>query len=661
MLDQCLNSRQSPLHSGLDITINREPNVTLNRAATNAMTAAGLNLIGQALTIFDSELRLAVSNAPFKEMFDLPDKLVAHGAPFEDTIRHLALRGEYGDIDDLEAFVAERIEVARAFEPHYVERHRSNGTVISVEGSPLPQGGWITVYTDITSTKKQETLLRARSEELTDQVLAHAEELASTNRALAATVSTLGETKRHLTEVEARTRLTTEMMPAHIAHIDETGHYTYSNRQLSTIIPGRPNNIIGMHISDALGLGVYEKIKPMLHGAFAGENTLTEFTDATSAHRIRAAFTPDTRGGAYVLSTDVTLETQTRVALQQTSKRELAAQMTSGLAHDFSNLLTIILGMQSKLARLDELPSAAKPLIEGTLNAAKRGGDLLGSIAEITTQRVQRPRVTDLHALLREMETLAAPTLPENIVFTVTDQLPNKAVLLDQGAIKDALLNLILNARDACGSNGTIKLSASTVHNTWIEFTVSDTGTGFSEDALKHACDPFYTTKGSEGTGLGLPMVYDITKLAGGDLRLQNTPEGGASIRLRLPLRFSPEITGGLALLVEDNEDLRALYRDMLTDMGHSVIEATSADEATALIASLPDIALILSDIRLSGEGTGLDLLKRIEKGKTPVVLMTSLSTNDPLHHEAQAATTVLAKPFTTYDLANVLKPKVPQ
>ena len=635
--------------------------MTLNRAATHAMTAAGLNLIGQALTIFDSDLRLAVSNAPFKEMFNLPDELVANGAPFEDTIRHLALRGEYGDIDDLEAFVAERIEVARAFEPHYVERYRSNGTVISVEGSPLPRGGWITVYTDITSTKKQETLLRARSEELTDQVLAHAEELASTNRALAATVSVLGETKRHLTEVEARTRLTTEMMPAHIAHIDETGHYTYSNRQLSTIIPGRPNNIIGMHISDALGLRVYEKIKPMLHSAFAGENTLTEFTDAASTHRIRAAFTPDTRGGAYVLSTDVTLETQTRVALQQTSKRELAAHVTSGLAHDFSNLLTIILGMQSKLARLDELPSAAKPLIEGTLNAAKRGGDLLGSIAEVTSQRVQRPRVTDLHALLREMETLAAPTLPENIVFTVTGQLPNKAVLLDQGAIKDALLNLILNARDACGSNGTIKLSASTVHNTWIEFTVSDTGTGFSEDALKHACDPFYTTKGSEGTGLGLPMVYDITKLAGGDLRLQNTPEGGASIRLRLPLRFNPEVTGGLALLVEDNDDLRALYRDMLTDMGHSVIEATSADEATALIANLPDIALILSDIRLSGEGTGLDLLKRIEKGKTPVVLMTSLAPNDPLHQEAQAATTVLAKPFTAYDLANVLKPKVQQ
>lgn len=632
-----------------------------NRDTTQALTAAGLNLIGQALTIFDSDLRLAVCNAPFQDMFELPDHLVALGAPFEDTIRHLASQGEYGEVNDIEAFVTERTVVARAFEPHYMERTRANGSIISVEGSPLPQGGWITVYTDITSTKKQETLLRARSEELTDQVLAHTEELASTNRALAATVSALGEAKRHLTEVEARTRLTTEMMPAHIAHIDETGHYTYSNRQLSTIIPGRPNNIVGMHISDALGADVYGKIKPALHAAIAGENPVMEFTDAHSARRIRVAFTPDTRNGVYILSMDVTQETQARVVLQQTRKRELAAQMTSGLAHDFSNLLTIILGMQSKLGRLDGLPIAAQTLVDGTLNAAKRGGELLGSIAEITTQRVQRPRAMDLHNLLKDIETLAAPSLPNNVTFTVVDQCPDAHVLLDQGAIQDALLNLILNARDACGSNGEITLSATTVYNTWIEFIVSDTGTGFSPDALEHGCDPFFTTKGSEGSGLGLPMVYDITKLAGGDLRLQNAPNSGASVRLRLPLRYCPETTGGLVLLVEDSDDLRALYRDMLIDMGHSVIEATSIDEATALIADLPDIALILSDIRLSGEGTGLDLLNRVDASKTPIVLMTSLPPNDPLHQKGQAATTVLAKPFNAIDLANVLKPKAPQ
>lgn len=628
------------------------------RAATHALTAAGLNLIGQALTIYDSDLRLAVCNAPFQDMFDLPEHLVTPGALFSDTIRHLATSGEYGDVDDLEAFVAERAEVARAFEPHYMERTRANGRIISVEGSPLPQGGWVTVYTDITNTKKQETLLRARSEELTDQVLAHAEELASTNRALAATVSALEETKRHLTEVEARTRLTTEMMPAHIAHIDETGHYTYSNRRLSKIIPSRPNNIVDMHISDALGLEIYEKIEPSLLTTKAGKDAVFEFTDTTSARRIRVSFTPDTRGGAYLMSMDVTQETQARVALQQTRKRELAAQMTSGLAHDFSNLLTIILGMQSKLARLESLPDAAKSLVDGTLNAAKRGGELLGSIAEITAQRVQRPRATDLHNMLRDIEVLAAPTLPENVSFVVSDQMPDDPILIDQGAIQDALLNLILNARDACGSNGAINLNAATVHNTWLEFTVSDTGTGFSPDALEHGCDPFFTTKGSEGSGLGLAMVYDITKLAGGDLRLQNTAKGGASVRLRLPLRFSPTITGGLALLVEDSDDLRALYRDMLIEMGHSVIEATTADEATALIADLSDISLILSDIRLSGEGTGLDLLKRVDTHQIPIVLMTSLPPNDPLHLTAQVATTVLSKPFSAADLADVLNPK---
>jgi signal transduction histidine kinase len=635
--------------------------VPLNQIATQTLTAAGLNLIGQGLTIFDSDLRLAVSNAPFQEMFELPDHLVETGTPFETTIRHLALQGEYGEVDDVEVFVTERARVARAFEPHYMERTRANGRIIAVEGSPLPQGGWITVYTDITSTKKQEALLRARSEELSDQVLAHAEELASTNRALAATVSALGETKRHLTEVEARTRLTTEMMPAHIAHIDETGHYTYSNRRLSTIVSGRPNNIVGLHISDALGADVYAKIKQALVTAFNGESTVIEFTDATSANRIRVAFTPDERGGVYILSMDVTKETQARVALQQTRKRELAAQLTSGLAHDFSNLLTIILGMQSKIARLEGLPEPAIPLVEGTLNAAKRGGELLGSIAEITTQRVHRPRSTYLQALLDDTQTLAAPSLPADVEFTLTAQVPDAPILLDQGAIQDALLNLILNARDACGSNGEITLDVSIVHETWVQFTVSDTGTGFSPEALEHGCDPFFTTKGSEGTGLGLPMVYDITKLGGGDLRLFNAGNQGASVRLRLPLRYCPEVTDGLALLVEDNDELRTLYREMLTDMGYSVIEATSADEATALIANLPDIVLILSDIRLNGKGTGLDLLKRIDTDKTPVVLMTSLPQNDPLHQAGQAITTVLSKPFTPIDLANVLQSKVPQ
>ncbi|MGB8624489.1 MAG: PAS-domain containing protein, partial [Paracoccaceae bacterium] len=171
------------------------------------MTEAGLNLIQQALSIYDGDLRLAVCNRMFREMFDLPEALVTPGARFEDTIQFLVERGEYGPVDDAEAAVRERVEQARAFEPHYMERTRSNGRTISVEGSPLPQGGWVTVYTDITGIKRQEELLRTRSEVLSDQLLAHAEQLAQTNRELAATNAALEEAKRQLTEMEARTRM----------------------------------------------------------------------------------------------------------------------------------------------------------------------------------------------------------------------------------------------------------------------------------------------------------------------------------------------------------------------------------------------------------------------------------------------------------------------
>ncbi|MEY8829135.1 PAS-domain containing protein [Sedimentitalea sp. XS_ASV28] len=620
------------------------------------MTTVGLNLIAQALSIYDSDLRLAVCNSRFQEMFDLPDHLVQTGARFDDTIRHMASKGEYGTEEDVETAVRQRVEQARAFVPHYVERVRPNGQTISIEGSPLPQGGWVTVYTDISRAKRSEALLRARSEELSDQVLTHAEDLAATNRELAATITALEEAKRQLTEIEARTRLTTEMMPAHIAHVDHRGLYTYSNRRLSSVMPGRPQDIVGMHIADALGASAFERIAPHLTAAYAGESPVFEFTENHSARRIRVAFTPDGTGGVYILSMDVTGETQARVALQQSHRRALAAQMTRGLAHDFSNLLTIILGMQSRLARMT-LPPDANDLVSATQSAARRGGRLLNRLADMTSGRTLRPKATDMHVLLSDLKLLATPSMPQAMGLTVLDHMPDELLLLDAGLLQDSLLNLILNARDACGAAGQITISAHCIDQTWIEITVSDTGPGFSADALDKALDPFFTTKGGEGSGLGLPMVYDMTKLAGGDLQLGNTITG-ASVTLRLPYRAAPTTSGGLTLLVEDSEALRATFRDMLIDLGHAVIEATSVDEAAALIADVEDISLVLSDINLSGSGTGLDLVERLDGGKLPCVLMTSLPADDPLHVAALAVAPVLHKPFSAAQLAALIKPE---
>ncbi|SDC62573.1 hybrid sensor histidine kinase/response regulator [Ruegeria marina] len=617
------------------------------------MTTAGLNLIAQALSIYDNDLRLAVCNRRFQEMFHLPDRLIRPGARFDDTIRYLAERGDYGEVADIDALVQRRVEQACAFVPHYFERTRANGQVISIEGAPLPQGGWVTVYTDITRTKRVEELLRARSEELSDQLLAHAEELSASNRKLAATIGALEETQRQLTEIEARTRLTTEMMPAHIAHVDRDGHYTYSNRRLSAVMPGRPSDILGLHISEALGPEAFAKIEPHLQAAYSGDSPVFEFNETHDGRRIRVAFTPDGTGGVYILSMDVTAETQTRVALQQSRRRAMAAQMTSGLAHDFSNLLTIILGMMSKMAKMD-LPEEAAELVAATQATAQRGGRLLNRIADMTGNRTLRPRATDMHGLLEDLKLLATPTLPRGIGLSVLDHTPDEALMLDAGMLQDALLNLVLNARDACGANGLITVSAHAIGRIWIEIAVTDTGPGFSKEALERGLHPFFTTKGSEGSGLGLPMVYDMVKLAGGDMRLGNTPTG-AVVTLRLPYRAAPTAQGGLALLVEDNEDLRATFRDMLVDLGHTVIEATSADEASALAADIEDIALVLSDIKLEGTATGIDLLQRLPRA-LPCILMTSLPLSDPLHREALARGPVLRKPFSRAQLAALIR-----
>ncbi|AHC99332.1 hybrid sensor histidine kinase/response regulator [Leisingera methylohalidivorans] len=621
-----------------------------------AMTTAGLNLIAQALSIYDNDLRLAVCNRRFQEMFNLPEHLAQPGAAFAETIRFLAENGEYAPETDVEAIVQSRVEQALDFVPHYLERERPNGQMISIEGSPLPQGGWVTVYTDITRAKQAEQLLRSRSEELSEKLITHTEELSAANRQLEATNTALEEAKRQLTEIEGRTRLTTEMMPAHIAHVDADGFYTYTNRRLSSVFPSRPSDILGMHIADALGETAFERIEPHLLAAYKGGSPVFEFTESHGSRRIRVAFTPDQCGGVYILSMDVTEETQARVALQQARRREMAAQMTSGLAHDFSNLLTIILGMQSKLQKM-ELSSEATELIQGTISAAKRGGRLLHRIAEMTSQRTLRPQAADMHTLLGELKVLASPSLPQGIGLSILDNMPDEVLLLDSGKLQDALLNLILNARDACGTSGQITVSAHTVGRTWVEITVTDTGPGFSPEALDHALNPFFTTKGSEGSGLGLPMVYDMAKLAGGDMRIGNT-QTGASVTLRLPYRLAPDAKGGLALLVEDSEELRTAFRDMLIDLGYTVIEAASVDEASALTADLPDIALVLTDIKLEGTATGIDLATRLDGSNLPCILMTSLPVSDPLFRKALKCGPVLRKPFTTHQLSALIKPE---
>ncbi|MCP5076349.1 MAG: response regulator [Rhodobacteraceae bacterium] len=622
------------------------------------MMRSGLNLIQQALSIYDSNLKLAVCNRRFKEMFNLPEELVTPGSPFDETIRFLAKRGDYGDVDEIEAFVSEKVEQALAFEPHYVERQRANGTTISVEGSPLQTGGWVTVYTDITEIKHQEELLHSHSAQLSDQLLDRSETLAKTNRQLAATISALEEAKRQLTESEARTRMTTEMTPAHIAHVDRNEIYTYSNRRLREVISKRPREIVGMNARDALGEEAYAKIKPHLDQAFAGTGNVFEFDLGKGTRRVRVAFTPDIGPqdevvGAYVLSMDITQEAQARAVLMQTRKRELAAQLASGLAHDFSNLLTIILGLQGQMERLPGLPETARQAITTTKAAALRGGALLDRLSDISGRRELAISAVNIDELLEAVNALSAAALPDSVKLNFTTENIAESVLIDQGFMQDALINMILNARDAMGGAGVIEVAARTRGETWLEFEVSDNGPGFTEESLERGLDPFFTTKAGDGSGLGLTMIYDFAQLSGGRIKISNIAGSGARVTVQLPLREAQgHVETGMVLLVEDTEEIRTSVRAMLRDIGHTVLEADSAEEALAL-AQVPGVTHVLSDIMLSGEMNGLEMVSEMQSGglSVPVIMMTGLPPSDRARRTAERSYSLLPKPFSEAQL----------
>jgi signal transduction histidine kinase len=626
------------------------------------MTQSGLNLIKQAISIYDADLKLAVSNQRFQDMFSLPDELVEFGKPFADCIYYLASKGDYGPVNDIDAYVAKKVEQAKAFQPHYIERDRANGTRISIEGSPLRQGGWVTVYTDITDVKNQEALLRDRSKDLSQQLLTRSEELSHINRELTASVIALEEAKRELTRSESRLNLTNSMVPAHIARIDVDGCYTYTNHKLDTVIPNRPKNILGKHFKKALGQEAYEEVGPRFHNALLGKADAFEFALKDHGKQVRVAITPDKDKsgnviGAYLLSMDITEEANARRALMHARRRELAAQLTSGMAHDFSNLLTIILGQLNKLESIKDTNMDVQEIVKTTKTAALRGGTLLNGLSQLTVKRTLTPSVIDFSDLINGLDRLGNATLPDGIDLKIDNQAGPALILLDQGFTQDALLNLILNAREAINRDGTIYVTARRVEN-WLELIVQDTGPGFTKEAIKNVFTPFFTTKrGPAGRGLGLTTVFDFAKISGGRVDVKNHKNGGAIVSLRIPYNDAVLVNPGLVLLVEDNEDIRLIIRDYLRKMGHSVLEADSAEEALKL-SNLSGLTHIITDLMLRGEMTGYDLAKNLRlNGMTlPISIITALPEEDPLRRRAEEAFQVLHKPFSDTQLATIFQ-----
>ncbi|MEM7546278.1 MAG: PAS-domain containing protein [Pseudomonadota bacterium] len=649
-------------------TVFAEPDIVLS----------ALNLIQQAISIFDEDLKLVACNEKFATMFHLPPEATQPGADFELSVRVQAERGEYGE-GDVEQMVTERVRLARAFAPHYFERQRPNGDHISVEGFPLAEGGWVAVYTDISAYKRQEAMLQARSDGLSDQLWQRHEALSRSNRELTSTIEDLKESRRALARSEARLRLIAEATPGHLAYLDQDGMYRYSNRRLDTVLM-RGTNPVGQHFSAAQTEDVYTAISAAVGRAMAGEPMTVDYeaSDAAGdARYLRSIITPD-RGdadsilGLYVLTLDMTEERRTAEALLQARKMETAATLTSGLAHDFSNLLTIVMGIHGRLERLPDLPPDAHDMIAAAHVATARGAELLRHLAAISGDRQAAPERVDIADTLRGVAELFRTTdadMADMVVDLLLEPMPETE--MDRGYLQDAVLNLLLNARDAfSGEAGLrIKVSAARV-GPMIRIAVGDNGPGFAATARERAFEPFFSTKARGGAGLGLSTVFNFANSCGGTARIGTSPLGGAEVELLMPHiepaalndpgpDLSASLEAGIALVVDDDPAIRTGVRDDLHGLGWPVLEAASAEEAFALVSQIDEITLVVSDLMMGTGDTGAELAARLRRMRPDlrVLLMTGLPVGNALRRNAEAAFPVISKPFTSTTLAAHLNP----
>ncbi|WP_425417039.1 PAS-domain containing protein [Oricola indica] len=643
---------------------------------------SGLNLLEQGITIFDADLRLIHANRTFLRLYDLPDEYSAPGTTFEAINRFLAEKGDFGP-GDVDGLVRERVERAEAFEDHYLERVRPNGMVIAVEGHALADGGWVAVYTDITSKKNSEALLRERADRLSHSLLERSEQLEATNRELNAANRALEEVSSRLAESESRMRTITHSVPAHIAYIDRDLVYLFSNNKLADMLGFDDLHFQGRRVSELFDPEDLEVLMPAINGALDGRPCSVDFhpRDANGEHRhLRSSLVPerDANGkvtGAHILSIDVTEEKRAMDLIVHSKRMEAAIALTSGVVHDFSNIMTIILGNLNRLSDPALAGGERERILQATRRAVERGGRVTDQLMSFSRNEDLVPTLCNLNRITEDLVRLFAASLDPSTTITVTDREGALGVCMDERAYQDALLNLLLNARDAIGHAGSISVEIArteTGDGPAVTVAVRDDGCGFPDGTIDRACEAFFSTKqGGRGRGLGLSMVRRFLRRSGGGLEIESAPGEGAAITMTLPLAgdvameiAAPRDTkrigarpGGLAVVLDDEAEIRELVRGYLLKADFQVIEASTGGEALELLANLPKVALLVSDIMMPGSTTGIDVAReaRALRPDLPCLLISGLATTHPALGEAEREFHLLKKPFGETDFIAAL------
>ena len=368
----------------------------------------------------------------------------------------------------------------------------------------------------------------------------------------------------------------------------------------------------------------------------------------------------------------------TEEALRQAQKMEAVGQLTGGIAHDFNNMLTGVIGSLDLLQR--HLAAGRQDRIDRYIDTAMTSAQRAASLTQrlLAFSRRQSLDVTAVNVgdLVTGMEDMLRRTMDENIRLEV--HLPEATWLAktDHNQLESALLNLAINARDAMPHGGTLTIAARNTPsneatgldaddmqaNDFVEISVSDTGTGMSEDVLAKAFDPFFTTKPiGAGTGLGLSMVYGFARQSGGQVHITSAPEEGTTIRLLLPrhvgekeeagsetVEVRPAEPGECVLLVEDDPSVRLLVCDVLDDLGYEVWQAPDGQTAITLAQTMPRMDLLISDVGLPGmNGRQLADILRGDRPDLRILFITGYAERATVRSEFLGqGMEMIAKPF---------------
>ncbi|MCX4187047.1 PAS domain-containing protein [Methylophaga sp. OBS4] len=383
--------------------------------------------------------------------------------------------------------------------------------------------------------------------------------------------------------------------------------------------------------------------------------------------------------------TDVTERMVLEEKLLQSQRLESIGQLTGGVAHDFNNILTVMLGNAEMIIEETTSGDQVNEMAQMIVEAARRGAELTQSLLSFARKQSLKPQKVDINTLIRNMKPLLLRTIGEPIHFEHDLNPELSFAKVDPGQLENALLNLLLNARDAMKNGGVLKISTQNttlgkdfavnrdvVYGKYIMLSVCDNGAGISADNLRWVFEPFFTTKPKgKGTGLGLAMVYGFVKQSGGHIEINSTPGQGTRVDIYLPSfkgnhhKNKKLVDDAIAmqgretiLLVEDDDLVRRYARQQLTKLGYIVVETDNAKDALKLLETHhPD--LLFTDIILPGGMNGIELAEEAKKTADDLkVLFTSGYTDNAVveKYRKKSGFQLLAKPYKRQKLAAAVR-----